>query len=170
MIINVKRKANTKRTGQFKKKVTLSHVYNEVISEPTIKRYGSTVRKSLKVLICYLTNTQTLNVGTPCHTAHVNPIIHFCPDSLQHVPVYGCHSGDDALSQFLKIIWQGWYVDDVLDIPPEKEFSRCEVWRPGRPSVEGQVSDDSTSNPAVWQIFIQVTALRLIFIAKSAIT
>jgi hypothetical protein len=27
----------------------------------------------------------------------------------------------------LKIIWQGWYVDDVLDIPPEKEVARCEV-------------------------------------------
>jgi hypothetical protein len=66
-------------------------------------------------------------VGTPCHTANVNPIVHFCPDSLQHVPVYGCHSDDDALSQFLKIIWQGWYVDDVLDIPPEKEVARCEV-------------------------------------------
>jgi hypothetical protein len=64
---------------------------------------------------------QTLNVGTSSHTVHVNPMVHFCPDSLQHAPVYGCHSGDDALSQFLKIIWQGWYVDDVLDMPP----SRC---------------------------------------------
>jgi hypothetical protein len=52
-------------------------------------------------------------VETLCHTAHVNPIVHFCPDSLQHVPVYGCHCGDDALSQFLKIIWQGWYADDA---------------------------------------------------------
>jgi hypothetical protein len=26
-------------TGQFKKKVTLSHVYNEVTSEPTVTRY-----------------------------------------------------------------------------------------------------------------------------------
>jgi hypothetical protein len=58
----------------------------------------------------------------------------------------------------LKIIWQGWYVDYDLDIPPEKEIARCKVWRPRRPSVEGQVSDDSTSNPAVWQIFIQVMA------------
>jgi hypothetical protein len=55
---------------------------------------------------------KALNVGTPCHTAHVNPIFHFCPDTLQYVPVYGC-LGDDALSQFLKDIWLGWYVDDV---------------------------------------------------------
>jgi hypothetical protein len=101
--------------------------------------------------------------------AHVNPIVLFCPDSLQHVPVYGCHSGDDALSQFLKIIWQERYIDNVLDIPPEKEATLCEVWRPGRPSMEGEVSDDSTSNPVVWQISIQVMVLCLIFIAKSTI-
>jgi hypothetical protein len=101
-------------TGQLKKKVTLSHVYNEVTSEPTITRFTAIVRKALKVLVCYLTNTQ---YGNPVSHAHVNPIVHFCPDSLQHVPVYGCHSGDDALSQFLKIIWQGWYIDDVLDLP-----------------------------------------------------
>jgi hypothetical protein len=33
-------------TGQFKKKVTLSHVYNEVTSEPT-----TIVRKTLKVCL-----------------------------------------------------------------------------------------------------------------------
>jgi hypothetical protein len=47
--------------GQFKKKVTLSHVYNEVTSEPIITRYASIVRKALIVLICYLTNTQCGN-------------------------------------------------------------------------------------------------------------
>jgi hypothetical protein len=70
----------------------------------------------------------------------------------------------------LKIIWQGWYVDDILDIPPEKEVAWCEVWRPGRPSVEGQVSDDSTSNPAVWQIFIQIMADFAMKMRQSAIT
>jgi hypothetical protein len=48
-------------TVQFKKKVTLSHVYNEVTSEPTITRYASIVRKALKVLIWYLTNTHCGN-------------------------------------------------------------------------------------------------------------
>jgi hypothetical protein len=48
-------------TGKFKKKVTLSHVHNEVTSEPTITLYASIVRKALKVLICYLTNTQCGN-------------------------------------------------------------------------------------------------------------
>jgi hypothetical protein len=102
-------------TGQFKKKVTISHVYKEVTSEPTITRYASILRKALKV---WYVTLQILNVGTPCHTAHINLIVHFCPDYLRHVPVYGCLSGDEALSQFLKIIRQGWYVDDVLDIPP----------------------------------------------------
>jgi hypothetical protein len=37
-------------TGQFKKKITLSHIYNEVTSEPTITRYTTIVRKTLKVL------------------------------------------------------------------------------------------------------------------------
>jgi hypothetical protein len=37
-------------TGQFKKKVTLSHVYNEVTSEPTITRYTTIVKKTVKVL------------------------------------------------------------------------------------------------------------------------
>jgi hypothetical protein len=27
----------------------------------------------------------------------------------------------------LKIILQGWYIDDILDIPPEKEVAWCEV-------------------------------------------
>jgi hypothetical protein len=65
-------------------------------------------------------------VGAPCHTAHVNPIVHFCPDSLQHVPVYGCHSGDDALSQFLKIVWQWWYVAGG-SIPKRVRNSSCTV-------------------------------------------
>jgi hypothetical protein len=33
-------------TEQFKKKVTLSHVYNEVTGEPTITRYATVVRKT----------------------------------------------------------------------------------------------------------------------------
>jgi hypothetical protein len=41
--------------------VTLSHVYNEVTSEPTITWYASIIRKALKVLICYLINTQCGN-------------------------------------------------------------------------------------------------------------
>jgi hypothetical protein len=47
--------------GQFKKKVKLSHVYNEVTSEPTIKRYASIIRRTLEVLTCYLANTQCGN-------------------------------------------------------------------------------------------------------------
>jgi hypothetical protein len=35
----------------IKKKVTLSHVYNEVTSEPTITRYTTIVRKTLKVCL-----------------------------------------------------------------------------------------------------------------------
>jgi hypothetical protein len=38
-------------TGQLKKKVTLSHVYNEVTSEPTITRYTTIVRKILKICL-----------------------------------------------------------------------------------------------------------------------
>jgi hypothetical protein len=41
----------TEYTGQFKKKVTLSHIYNEVTSEPTITRYTTIVRKTLKVCL-----------------------------------------------------------------------------------------------------------------------
>jgi hypothetical protein len=54
-------------------------------------------------------------VGTPCHTAHVNPIVEFCPDSLQHVPVYGCHDALD-LTQYDFFIWE--YVKDVFYAPP----------------------------------------------------
>jgi hypothetical protein len=42
------------RTGQFKKKVTLSHVHNEVTSEPTITRYTTIVRKTLKDCLQYV--------------------------------------------------------------------------------------------------------------------
>jgi hypothetical protein len=38
-------------TGQFKKKVKLSHVFNEVTSEPTITRCRTIVRKTLKVCL-----------------------------------------------------------------------------------------------------------------------
>jgi hypothetical protein len=38
-------------TGQLKKKVTFSHVYNEVTSEPTITRYTTIVRKTLEVCL-----------------------------------------------------------------------------------------------------------------------
>jgi hypothetical protein len=52
---------NCIHTGKLKKNVTLSHVYNEVTSEPTITQYESIVRKALKVLISYLANTQCGN-------------------------------------------------------------------------------------------------------------
>jgi hypothetical protein len=45
-------------TGQFKKKVTLSHVYNEVTSEPTITRY-TIVRKTLQVCFTFPLQLQT---------------------------------------------------------------------------------------------------------------
>jgi hypothetical protein len=38
-------------TEQFKKKVTLSHIYSEVTSEPTITRYTTTVKKTLEVCL-----------------------------------------------------------------------------------------------------------------------
>jgi hypothetical protein len=108
-----------------KRRLRVSHVYDEVTSEPTIMRYTTIVRKALKVLISDITNTQCgkpMSHGThQCHS-------HFCPDSFQHVPVYVCHSDDDVLSQFLKIIWQGWYTDDVFGILSEKEVAQCEVW------------------------------------------
>jgi hypothetical protein len=99
-------------TGQFEKNTTLAHVYNEVTGEPTITRCASIVRKTLIVLICYLTNTQCGNPVSHSTRQSESPFLSrlspACP---------GCHSGDDALSQFLKINWQRWYVDDVLDIP-----------------------------------------------------
>jgi hypothetical protein len=42
---------NAYYTGQLKTKVTLSHVYNEVTNEPTITRYTTIVRKTLKVCL-----------------------------------------------------------------------------------------------------------------------
>jgi hypothetical protein len=38
-------------TGQFKKKVTLSRVYNEETSEPTITRFATIVWKTLKICL-----------------------------------------------------------------------------------------------------------------------
>jgi hypothetical protein len=45
------RKRELGYTEQFKKKITLSHVYNEVTSEPKITRYTTIVRKTLKVCL-----------------------------------------------------------------------------------------------------------------------
>jgi hypothetical protein len=50
--------------------------------------------------------------------AHVNPIAHFCPDFLQHVPVHGCHSGDDVLDLTPCYFFLWGYVKDVVYIPP----------------------------------------------------
>jgi hypothetical protein len=47
---NISRKKETGNTGQLKKKVTLSHVNNEVTSEPTITHY-TTVMKTLEVCL-----------------------------------------------------------------------------------------------------------------------
>jgi hypothetical protein len=105
---------NKRNAGHFKKKVTLSHVYNEVTCEPTITRYASIVTKALKIL-SVLTNTQC---GNPVSHGTRQSDSRFLSRLSPAFPVYGCHSGDDALSQFLKIIWHGWYVDDILDIPP----------------------------------------------------
>jgi hypothetical protein len=52
-------------------------------------------------------------VGTPCH-----PVVHFCPDSLYHIPVYGCHSGDDALDLIPCDYFLWGYVKDVIYVPP----------------------------------------------------
>jgi hypothetical protein len=55
-------------TGQFKKKVTLSNVHNEVTSEPTITRYTTIVRKTLKVCL-WLTRVSVSGCrrpGRPC--------------------------------------------------------------------------------------------------------
>jgi hypothetical protein len=46
--LNIQGKLNTE---QLKKKVTHSRVYNEVTSEPTITRYTTIVRKTLKVSV-----------------------------------------------------------------------------------------------------------------------
>jgi hypothetical protein len=63
------------RTGRFKKKVTLSHVYNEVTSEPTITPYASIVRKALKVLIWNLINTQYGNPVSHCTRQSDSPFL-----------------------------------------------------------------------------------------------
>jgi hypothetical protein len=38
-------------TGQFKKYIKLSHVYNEVTSEPTITRFSTIVRKTQSLFV-----------------------------------------------------------------------------------------------------------------------
>jgi hypothetical protein len=45
------KKAVAEYKGQFKKKITLTHVYNEVSSEPTITRFSTIERKTLKVCL-----------------------------------------------------------------------------------------------------------------------
>jgi hypothetical protein len=53
-----------------------------------------------------------------CHTSHINPIVHFCQNSLQHVPVYGCHSGDDATDLTSCDFFLWGYVKDVVYVSP----------------------------------------------------
>jgi hypothetical protein len=48
---SVNAKVITVYTGQFKKKITLSHVYNEVTCEHTITRYTTIIRKTLKLCL-----------------------------------------------------------------------------------------------------------------------
>jgi hypothetical protein len=53
-------------TEQFKKKVTLSHVHNEVTSEPTITRYPAGYRTPFAVESPFC-NTISPGVGGPKH-------------------------------------------------------------------------------------------------------
>jgi hypothetical protein len=67
-------------------------------------------------------------VGTPCHTAHVNLIVHFCPDSLQHIPVYGCHSDDDVpRPHIVRLLSLGLCQGRHLRTTPAKWSSRIEI-------------------------------------------
>jgi hypothetical protein len=94
--------------------------------------FHSLSRLSMKVHLKYKNKMILIKYSRPIgmfpatHRLRTTAIVHICPHSLQHVPVYGCHSGDDALSQFLKIIWQGWYVTGA-SIPKRVRHSRCTV-------------------------------------------
>jgi hypothetical protein len=66
-------------TGQFKKKVTLSHVYNDVTNEPTITRYTTIVRKTQSLFViearkCY---KQTLRVFLTIDVYRAHWLLHY---------------------------------------------------------------------------------------------
>ena len=57
----------------------------------------------------------------PHNTADVYPETQLTPYTLQHFPVdliYGCAN---ACSQFLKVFWQRWHKNLVLNEAPEKK-------------------------------------------------
>jgi hypothetical protein len=54
-------------TGHLKNKVTLSQVYNEVISEPTIAPYTTIVGKTLKVCLFWIQNAFCCGVAILQH-------------------------------------------------------------------------------------------------------
>jgi hypothetical protein len=102
-------------TGQFKKKVTLLYVYNEVTSEPTITRYASVVRKALKVLICYLTNTHCGNPMSHGTRQSDSPFLSrhspACP--CLWLPQWQCCARLHRATSF-----SGSIVKDVVYVPP----------------------------------------------------
>jgi hypothetical protein len=113
--------------GQFRKKVTLSHVQNEVTSEPIIMRYTAIVRKTLKSLFvidagkCFWpppTGETVLQKGDTVSPGGGGPK-HF-PESLtnfESFPNNCCISRDCRLTgYFIKNMWKCYLLFELLCI------------------------------------------------------
>jgi hypothetical protein len=59
---------------------------------------------------------QSLNMCTSCHTAHIQSVVNFLPDLLQHIRCYSSQSSRNSILQLLQTPGQWWHVDSVFHI------------------------------------------------------
>jgi hypothetical protein len=61
-------------------------------------------------------------VRTFSYPAHINAIVEFLPQLLQHVRCDGVHSTSDSVSEILRRWGQWAYINHVLHVPPQEEI------------------------------------------------
>jgi hypothetical protein len=82
---------------------------------------------------------------TSCHTAHIQPIVNFLPDSLQHIRCDSSQSSHNSILQLLHVPEQWWHVGIVFHIAPQVEIAGCQVrwagWPPEQRIVIGPTAE-----------------------------
>jgi hypothetical protein len=115
-------------------------------------------RNRKRLLNFHTCSLQSLNMCTSCHTAHIQPIDNFLPDSLQHIRCYSSRSDHSSILQLLQIPRQWWQVDNVFRVAAQEEIAVCEVRWPGWPPRQRIVIGSMASDPSLKKRTIQNSA------------
>ena len=79
---------------------------------------------------------QVLYMYTLCDSTHINTIIEFVPNCLQHVSGDGFSGGSDLYLQFWDSCGKRRNINLILDVTPQKEITWGCIWRTRRQVVK----------------------------------